>query len=270
MKKFIKTNSINAVGAGQTATLDLSTGLRYNKITLNYERGGAAATQAQMISDIEEVRIKVDGKVQRIFSAAQLFDYNSIDGYSVTSGFLDIYFAEPHRRSANGEDALAWGTANVQTFQMEIDIAAGAVSPVLSASMEVDDANTNMGPIVKWRRRNVSVSGAGLISVTDFDKLNAYYSILAYSTDINAIALKLDQNEKVDATVAELNNLYSAHGVAPPAGTTLLAFDYDGRVSSALALKDSTGRMVSEFLLQFDMAAATSFTTISKLLGQRD
>lgn len=270
MQRFITTNSFNAVGAGQTATLDLPVTQLYRMLQLNYTRAGVAATEAQMKSDIAEVRLKLNGKVQRVFSATELFSINSFNGHSVVAGRLPIFFAEPTRRTAQGEDAGAWGTADVDTFQVEVDIDGAAISPGITANVLIDPMNRQMGPIVKWRRQNIPVTATGIATTTTLDKNNAYYRIHAFSTDINAVEVLVDQNRVLEGSAEELSAHYAANGLTVPAAETVLAFDVDQRVSSALAMAYSNGQKVSEFRVEWDMGAATSFNIISELLGVRD
>lgn len=270
MNRFITTNSFNAVGAGQTATLDLPVTQLYRMLQINYTRAGVPATKAQMESDISQVRLKIDGKVQRVFSAEELFSINSFNGHVVANGRLPIFFSEPTRRSAQGEDVGSWGTSDIATFQVEVDIDGDAVSPGLSANVLVDPANRAMGAIVKWRRQNIPVTATGIVTTTTLDKNNAYYRIHAFSTDIDGVEVLVDQNRILEGSVGELTAHYAAYGLTVPAGETVLAFDADQRISSALAMAYPNKQKVSEFRIEWDMAAATSFNIISELLGMRD
>ena len=239
-------------------------------LQINYSRSGTPATIAELKSDLKQIRIKVDGKVQRVFSATELITINSGVGIVAKAGRLQIFFAEPWRRTMQGEDALAWGTADISTFQVEIDIDGAAVSPALSADVNVTRQNTPMGPIVKWRRQNVPVTATGITNTTTLDKTNAYYKIHAFSTDIDNIAVLIDQERIVESSVAGLNDYYEANGLIPDANDTLIAFDPTMRIGDSLAMRDEAGKPVSEFRIEWDMAAANSFNIISEILGARD
>ena len=269
MLSFIKTNSFNAVAPGQTATVNLPTSQKYHRLDLIYSRGGVLATEAQMKSDINQVRLKINGKVQRVFSATELFAINGDNGQPVAAGVLPIFFAEPWRRSAQGEDALAWGTTDVDTFQVEVDIDGAAVSPGLYGQVLVDTMNTPLGPIVKWRRQNIPVTATGITTTTTLDKNNGYYRIHAFSTNIDDIAVIVDQERILEATAEALEAHYATSGVSVDASETLIAFDSDQRISSALPMKKN-GKQVSEFRVEWNMSSAASFNIISELLGVAD
>ena len=124
MRYFKPLPSFAAVAAGQTATLDVPARGTYYSLMLTYTTdtvGGA--TQANMETEITEIRLKINGKIQRRFSAEELFDHSTYKGQTITAGKLQIYFAEPWRQTVQGEEALAWPMGDVDTFQVEVDIA---------------------------------------------------------------------------------------------------------------------------------------------------
>ena len=127
MRRHEPARSFNAVGAGQTATLNLPPDGIYHKLMLHYAEGGTAADAATVTAAIDEARLIVNGKVQRRFTGEDLLAINAYHGKAYTDGYLPIFFSEPWRRTVQGEDALAWGMGDVETFQLEVDIAAGRV-----------------------------------------------------------------------------------------------------------------------------------------------
>ena len=275
-RNFITTNSFQAVAAGQTATLELPVGsLVYHELLLIYGTStGGGPTEANMEAEVTEVRIKLDGKVQRVFSAAQLFDLNRVNGITVAAGFLPIFFGEPWRRSADGEDALAWGTQDISTFTVEVDIAAGATAPTLDARIVVDRVRRPLGPIVKWRRFTVPVSAVGIVNVTTLPKQDAYYRLHAFSTLIDDVEVNIDQLEVFKMDDAHMRELYTEMGLAVPAALTSIIFDPTQRVGDALAmvtrLPNGQSQAVSEFRVDYNMNTATSFPLITEVLGPRD
>lgn len=273
MRDFIATNSFNAVAPGATATLDLPTGaLIYHGLQILYGTGTVGgANQANMEAEITAVRIKLNGKVQRRFSAAELFAINAFHGIGFEAGILPIFFSEPWRRTGEGEDALAWGMADIDTFQIEIDIAGGATAPTLEARAEVMRGNRNLGPITKWRRYTVPVSGIGIVNYTTLPKNDAYYKLHCFSGNVAAIDVRVDQLERFEATAARNEaRLRQVYAKSPQAGVFHAVFDPTDRVSDALQMRKADGSPVSEFRIDFDMSVAASFDMIAETLGPRD
>lgn len=95
-----RARNFNAVAAGQTATLNLPATRIYHGVRLVYTTVTAGgATQANMEAELTEIRIKVNGKVQRRLSAAHIFALNAYRGKAFETGLLPIFFSEPWRRT---------------------------------------------------------------------------------------------------------------------------------------------------------------------------
>jgi len=270
-KRLIPLNGFNSVAAGQTATLTLPTRGTYHGLLLKYGTATVGgATQANMIAEITEVRLVVNDKVQRRFSATELFDLNVHRNITFATGFLPIYFAEPWRRTAQGEDALAWGMADVNTFQVEIDIAAGATSPTFTGKALWTSDQRPMGQIVKWRKHTIPVSATGIVNVTTLNKNDSYYGLHAHSANILDIKVTIDSTDHWTGDVTENDKLQSDMGLTPVAGWFHVDFDFTSRASDSLSMVNPAGGMVDEFQVDFNMSAATSFTLITETLGLRD
>lgn len=130
--------AFNAVAASSTATTRLPRNRRYHALYLQYKTN---ANQATIQADISQIRIKVNSKVVRQFSATQLYTINALNGIAFSAGMIPIYFSEPRRRTPEGEEYLAlnaYELLGVGDVDIEVDIAAGAVAPTLSGVMEFD------------------------------------------------------------------------------------------------------------------------------------
>lgn len=279
-RRLVSTNSFNAVAPGQIATLDLPVGDQvYHEIRLAYDTATAGgASQANVEAEIERVRLMVDGKAQLELTAEQLIDLSTFYGRPFRTGAasfpasLPIVLAPLGRktRSAQGEDALAWGTADVSSLQVEVKIASGATSPVLSAKVVVDDIRRPMGPIVKWRPVTIPVTATGVTSITTFPRNDDYFAINCFSANILDVEVKLDQREMFKATLRELEYLLADNGYTWVSGLVPVRFDIAQRVADALKMRRPNGRPISEFRVDFNMGSASSFAAILETVGLRD
>lgn len=271
-RRVVTTNSFNGVAAGQTATLDLPVGpVVYHGVRLLYGTStGGGANQTNMEAEISQVRLKINGKAQRTFTSEELFDINALHNIAFQTGLLPIYFSEPWRRSSQGEDSLAWGTADIDTFQVEVDIAAGATSPTLEARVMIDRLRRPMGPIVKWKRFTQPVSATGIVSNTTLPKSDDYYSIYCWSANISDVEIKKDQEEVFKLTAGQIDDLLSNHDFTPVSGLVPIKFDFTKRVADSLKMRHPTGERVGELRVDFNMSSAASFTFLTETLGLRD
>lgn len=271
-RRPVSTNSFNAVGAGQTATVDLPVGPRvYHQLRLLYGTSTAGgANQTNIEAEISQIRLKVNGKAQRTFSAAELFKINALHNRPFNTGQLPIFLGEPWRRTTQGSDALAWGMADVATFQVEVDVAAGATGPTLDARVVVEEAARPMGPIAKWKRLTQPITAIGITTNTTFPRVDDYYSIYAFSSNISDVEVKLDQQEVFKLTAAQLQYLLEDQDFTWVSGLFPVKFDFTRRVSDSLKMMKPNGQRASELRVDWNMSTAADFSYITETVGLRD
>lgn len=273
-----KMPDFNGVAAGQTATVQLPNSGIYHQVRLQYQTTTAGgATQANMEAEIDEMRVKINGKVQRTLSGAQLFAINAYHGIPVLAGsasirgVLPLYFSEPWRRSAAGEDAGAWGMADVDTFQIEVDINSGATSPQLGLTAVRDRGSRVMGLITKYRRHTINVGATGWIDVPTFPKHDAYWAVHCVSTDIDEVDVIVEGDAYYkNILIPDLHDYTEHQGFAAQTGYTHIEFAATTRAHDSLPLRSQDGLAFSDFRVDFNMGAATPFTAITETLGLRD
>ncbi|RKQ73104.1 major capsid protein P2 [Oceanibaculum indicum] len=266
--------SFNAVGAGQTATVSLPTDGIYFSVNLLYAESGTPANLATFTAAIPEIRININGVTQRRMSAAEIITLNALRGETFEAGILPIFFSLPWRPNAVEEDALAWGTADVSTFQIEVDIAAGRTAPTLRGEAYKLMARANMGPIVKVNKYTIPVSAIGTVNTNTLPRTDAYMALHAKSTDIDHIRIKLDGREKLDADFDSIHNGLKSYGWNPQSGYSHVLWDRRNRNADVLSMSvDVQGggtRQISDFQIDWQMSAATSFVLLTETVGFRN
>ena len=277
MRDFIQLKDFSGVAAGQRATLDIAPGPTFHGLWLEHKASGALANQAAMEANLGTIRIKLNGKVQREFTPAQLFKILAAYGQPVTAGYIYIPFSEPWTRTPDGEDALAWGTAaGIETFQVTVDIAAGVTAPELRAAAEVDFISRPIGLIKKWRSNVVPITKTGINNYSpEIEPLDSYAAMHCFSANITALEVETDRQERFEGPKTQLDALYKAKGITPQTGVTHIMFNNTFRAWDALPMqifnaKGEVSGKVKQFNIDFDMGTAASFTVISETIGRPD
>ena len=273
--RFDTLPAFNAVAAAQTAIIDLPAIGRYKHIMLNYTTSaGGGGIQADMEAHLTEIRILVNGKIQRRMTARRLFDIYSYRGIAVTANLIPIFFAEPWRRSARGEDDLAWDMGDVGTFQIEVDIDAAGLNPTLTASAEREASSQRMGAIVKWRNYTVPAAAVGIHNWNTLTKEDSIYAIHCDSTVIDDVEITADGDVRFDATLARNNANLGYNGWTPHADYFHLDMSRNGRHTEALVLRRRGPRgevfQTKDLSIDFNMSAGTPFTALVESVGERD
>ena len=172
VKYRIQLRAVSNVAASKTALIDLPCGQRYHYIVLQHGFAAGTNTIAATATNISQIRVLVNSRVQRTMSGTELRDANLLNGtqYDAVTGEVPntspgvsfpIFFNEPWRESPADMDALAWASAGWQTFQLQVDLGA-ASTPTLVGYAVVDDYVPTAGTvpgIVKWIRSSIAASG---------------------------------------------------------------------------------------------------------------
>jgi hypothetical protein len=291
MRSFVSLPSFTGVAGGQTASIALPVGgITYHKLQLAYFCTNAGnGNQANLEAHITEMRLKINGKIQRRFSAKDIDVINAVFNRpfqtSGTSAIVEMYFSKPWQRTPNQEDALAWGMADASSFSLEVDIAAAATGPTLTAHAEVEYISRPTGVIEQWLKFNQPIGATGQNINNTLPKIpgQAYSEIHAMqvnNTDITDVQVTVDNVIRYQCTQTDSNVLLHGEGWTPQTsggaggGAMSILFDRTGRVSDALAISYTsggklTGANVQDFRVMFDMNAANSFNFITVILGQR-
>ena len=278
-RRFKKLPDPVGVDAGQTAVWNLPPSGTYYSLQLRYKQGAAGGpTQAQVESDLTECRLKIGGKVQRVFSLRQLIDIYNFYGNAMDFGaaaaefaYIDIHFSEPWRPTVPGEDGLAWGMAGVDTFTLEVDIAAGANAPALELYAVRSVVTTRIGLINQWRRFTLNPSAAGEHDFTP-PKRGSLYGIhmdMAAVT-INSCRIEADDDTLFEGSKERVDKMYKTHGFVPQSDWFHATPDkITGRTSESMVFfkEGASGREpITDFRFIVDTAGAGAIPTIAEYL----
>lgn len=284
--------------AAHTITVDIPVGPRYHEIWVQAHPGAGKALITDLLG---EFRYKVNGKVQRVATATEINKLNVLNGVNYacvggltanTSAELCTYFAEPWREDEDAQDALAWATGDVSTFQLEIDItaygaaAAGLTKPIVKAVIDNSLVGPNnvdrpMGAIVKWFNVQIPVA-SGWNDFMNFPKRDFYQSIHIVDANLVEFEVKVDNNIIRQDTLAGNRARLVAHAMLPnPSATATpftaaadmptrgmqdIVFDHDDKLGSALAM-NFNGRRVQDFNVRINTTSTGTVKALYQLIG---
>lgn len=198
MRRTKKMPSFNAVAAGGTAINNLPIGLSYHRLIIRYKRGAtpADATSAQFTADINEIRLVLDGTVIWRLTGGELVALNAYYGKAHRDGVFPMFFSRPWTRTAEGEDSLMLGTADVQTLTLEIDINSAAVNPTLDLyAVQGDPAP--LGTFVTVRPHSKNASATGEIEIQDVPNRGPYAGFALHFTTANISQVVMEANQRI-------------------------------------------------------------------------
>lgn len=261
-----KLPDFSPVQAGAQAAIQIPRGPTYRTLILKYARGGVAATEAQLKSDIEAVRIKVNGTTRWAATGTRLVDIlTKYYGHTLTNGLLFIDLARHDLATIAGADNLAWGTRNVQTLTLEVDLASGAVNPELEAHAVVDPVSRDLGMIVECWELPFSTSVGGVFEVATIPSSRGQlFALHAAGANVSGLDVEIDnvifQNSPLDV----LNAIYSRvpSGRVPQTDYVHYNPTYLDRLDDVLPLS------AQDWRLKLNMSAAGSVGLFMETLNQ--
>lgn len=256
-KKAIQLRNFTNVAASKTALLDCPCGDRYHTIIIQHGFTGGTNTVAGACSNIAEIRVKVNGRVQRVYSGTQLRDLNllngtAFDGTGVPNTApgvgLSIFFAEPWRRDEADQDALAWPTNGWRSFQIEVDLGA-ASTPLLAAWAVTDTFQTDKEvQIVKHLRYSIAAAGTSfdwnIPDRRDWLQQISFYPDSGASQAATQVTWRVNGDIKRELTSSANTALLTNFEMTPAAsGRTAsiydLVVDHDDLIGSAYPLANT-------------------------------
>lgn len=246
----------NNVAAGGMATTRLPRNRRYHALALQYKTNAAQAT---IEADLTQIRILVNNKTVRTFSAVELFAISAFCGFTFQLGMLPIFFSDPRRRTPEGEEFLAWlayEAVGVGDIEIQVDISGGAAAPtltgiqsfdyerpfdqfadVLPASFGASDQQRVNAPMLRsvmhWVRKIVNCNAAftaasPLSPVNTIPSVNGWlHKVHAFDPVVTGIAFRNGETPFYGLNSVQLNTFIQPYGMAKQANVMHAAIDND-------------------------------------------
>lgn len=267
MKKILTLPSLSRVTPGSKATLELPLGATYERIV--FVVSAAAALDA---ADIGRIDVVFNGQSKMTFANLQrLIDLNSYyarepDTVSATQIVYALHFNRAELVDNIMRSAPGIGTADLQTFHIETEIAAGAPADIsIKAYAQVNPVRQELGAFFNVREYPANSSTSGEFEI---DKLprGAYYSAIhLFKADITAVKVKAGDIEITDATKTVLERFQKA---ASPTGrvpltakATHIDFITDGNLLDSLPTAN-----LQDFRIKATLGSAGAFDIVTETL----
>lgn len=197
-KKTLKLPSISRVTPSAIAILEVPINPTYHHIKFTASGTGLDVT------DIEKIAVIVDGKtVQEYKDLQRLIDLNNYHGRQTdTVNDFVLHFKDDDYNDLAAKRTAAFGTLGLQTFNIEIKLAAAfPADGAISAHAYVDTIPQPLGVFTRIRETSLSSAVSGVV---EYDKLHrngaVYKQIHFFKADISNIELEADSNKVIEAT----------------------------------------------------------------------
>lgn len=252
--------------------------------------GYAAGTNtiAAAMTNISEIRVKINNRVQRRFSGTQLRDLNLNNGaqYDAVSGevpntapgvSMSIFFAEPWRKDTVSQDALAlptaWQGGSYKSFQIEVDLGAASTPTLIAWAITDEVAFKDPQMLTKILPQSIGAAGTKFdFTLNEQDGFLTQVSLYPDSGGSNAatpVTLRKGSLILHELTAAANKAVLLQSDMTPAAsGRTAniydIVLDHDDTLDSALPL--TTARDVS-LTIEAGSAMSGTITAMIQRIG---
>ena len=261
-RKIIHLPSLSRVVAGSKATLECPVGQTYKNIVFS------ATGTALAAAHIERIDVLIDGRVIQTYNNLQrLIDLNGYynRGTDTAAQFM-LHFYRAEMIDAVYRRTSGIGTADVQTFHIEITLAAAApVDITITAHAEVDPVPQPLGVFFKMREYPFSSSVAGTVEIDKLPRGAFYGAIHLFKADVSSVEVEADQVKIYDATKSVGERFQKESSPLKRVPVTAKATHIDWITEGDLAQAIKTN-LLSDFRIKATLASSGSMDIVTETL----
>lgn len=280
LRKF---QSFNGVGAAQVANVSVPIGgPTYGAFYLSHKHTASTlATTTEFATNVEQIKINLDGDRLIDMTGAQLIKLNDYYGYPQVTGYVPIMFARPEFLDPTEVRRFALGTLGVGSLTAEVKIKSGVTAPELEMWGQVlAGAPRPAGQLIRIRSTAQSAQAASGVReihdlpVTDPNRNDPGRGLKALhieSGNIDEHDIELNGQTITEATKT-LSDLVADHGafqtVSRTPQTDVYSVDFAGNRYSGMVPMSG----VQDFRLKLTFSGAeSSFNVMAEeVIGAAD
>jgi hypothetical protein len=249
LTQLIKQANVTGITASAVATAKIpTTGTHYGLYLRCLAAGGTDVTAANIKTAIGNIVIRLNGEQIMEATATFFLDLQKFygDQHSAgnVTGILPIFFAPSYLPSFAERSVYALGTANVQTFTVDMNILSTANMATIDVYSEISPEVRNVGQHIRIKKfpQNFSTTGDQEISTLPLEGASVGYKALHIEAGSGPgsfvrATVKLANYAIFDQVPVSLNNvLLQRSGRKEQSGYFHISFDRNNDLTSFLPM----------------------------------
>lgn len=135
---LVKLPGFQNVAVSNTAYAAIPVGVSYRSLFVAITDNAIDPTQATISQRYTRFVLKADGTIKWDVTGTLGQELNAYHGHGDQDGVRSLWLAQPKQEVLAAQDALMWGTGDLTTLTLEVDVGAAAVGPLLSLYALID------------------------------------------------------------------------------------------------------------------------------------
>lgn len=177
-KQILPQPNIQGIAAGAVATGNIpTTGTHYATFLYCLSGAGVPLTRAQMIADIGDIKIRINGELIVEASATFLLDLQKYYGDANVAaiagnvdGVIPIFWTRPFYATESERSIFALGMEDVSSFQVDVSVTAVAVLSTIQVYSQVTPERRRFGQHFRINRFPQAFGATGVHEITTLPK----------------------------------------------------------------------------------------------------
>lgn len=204
-------------------------------------------TAANVATYVKSIKLKVNSNTTYELLGSQIAFYFASKNYSMADNVIPIYLTLPDQRTAAAEDVSGYGTANINDFDIEVELVAGTHIIDRFELSAIRGQNTDLGPHLTLDNFARESTGAGRVNLVGFtDEGQRIHALYMDTTVLDEIQLKANSDLVYETVNAEIRAAVSAMYKRSQSTGTVIELNTSKRMSDMLEVAGRDVRMICE------------------------
>lgn len=177
-KQILRQPNVSGIAAGAVATGQIPTsGTHYITFLRCLTAAGVGLTRAQIINDIGDIRVRINGQLVVEATATFLLDLQKYYGDTNVAaiagnlnGIIPIMWTRPYFSTDSERSVFALGMEDVSSFQIDVQILAVAQLATIEVYSMVTPERRNLGQHIRINRFPQTFAATGVHEITTLPK----------------------------------------------------------------------------------------------------
>lgn len=177
-KQILPQPNIQGIAAGAVATGNIPTsGTHYGTFFRCLTGAGVALTRAQIIADIGDIKVRINGEIVVDATATFLLDLQKYYGDTNVAaiagnldGIIPIFWTRPYFSTDSERSIFALGMENVSSFQIDVQVVGVAQLSTIAVYSLVTPERRNLGQHIRINRFPQNFATTGVHEIVSLPK----------------------------------------------------------------------------------------------------